>query len=365
MQRIYGFFLFFILAPFSLVQDGIAQTQKSRKLRIGVIAPMSGGVATWGLSVRHAIELANNEMAEPAELFFEDEETCVPTKALTGYQALQSVKKVDIVIMSCLEGGQAIAPIARKDHMPLLISGRSSHEFQNKNPNALSWLSLLDSEGKAIAQLVVDKGWKRGAVMVWSGYFGVQFAQGIKNAVVERGLDFVFDTQEVDQGSNPVGAEVQRLIRDKPEVVFLQMSEPAAAFVVKQLKAMNYAGSIVLQSSMLQTYDQNARAPFEGALQQKFPGNEAQFKALQEKLRSIQGQEVADDFVFSYDGFKALYKEAVACKVGLPAYLDICLNEKLRDEQWREGASGKFRFMKDGSTERPMVFRKITKEGFE
>jgi ABC-type branched-subunit amino acid transport system substrate-binding protein len=363
MQRLCG--LFFILALFPLVQDGISQTQQSPRLRIGVIAPLSGGVATWGLSVRHAIELANNEMAEPAELFFEDEETCIPTRALSAYQALQSVKKVDIVIMSCLEGGQAIAPIARKDRMPLLISGRSSHEFQNKNPNALSWLSLLDYEGKAIAQLIADKNWKRGTAMVWSGYFGVQFAQGIRNAIVERAIDFTYNTQEVDQGSNPVGAEVQRLLRDKPEVVFLMMSEPAAAFVVKQLKIMNYTGSIVLQSSMLQTYDQNARAPFDGALQQKFPGDEVQFKTLQAKLRVIQGQEVADDFVFSYDGFKALYKEAAACKANKSASLESCLNEKLRDEQWREGASGKFRFMKDGSTERPMVFRKITKEGFE
>ncbi len=51
------------------------------------------------------------------------------------------------------------------------------------------------------------------------------------------------------------------LIR-KPDVFFLMLSEPAAAAVVRQLRAMRYSGDIVMQSSMLQTYDRGARARF-------------------------------------------------------------------------------------------------------
>nr|WP_291914349.1 ABC transporter substrate-binding protein [Accumulibacter sp.] len=140
----------------------------------------------------------------------------------------------DVLIASCLEGAQAIAPLARQNKLPLFISGRSSHEFQSKNPNALSWLSLLDYEGVAIAQLIKDKGWKKGTAMVWSGYFGVQFAAGIQAALKDSRLEFSYDVIEVDQGSNPVGAEIQKVLRGNPDVVFLMMSEPAAAFVVKQ-----------------------------------------------------------------------------------------------------------------------------------
>lgn len=363
MTRLFSLILA-TLIPIAVV-SGDEVAQPSRRLRVGVIAPLTGGVATWGLSVRSAIELANNEATHPADLFFEDEGTCVPTKALSAYKYLQSEKKVDVIVASCLEGAQAIAPLARRSNLPFFISGRSSREFQEKNPNALSWLSLLNSEGEAIAELVRNKGWKRGAAMVWSGYFGIQFAQGIREALKESTSNFSYGVVEVDQGSNPIGAEIQRLLSGKPDVIFLMMSEPAAAFVVKQLKALRYEGSVVLQSSMLQTYDRNARRPFQGALQQKFPADEAEFLRIQSQIKVKQGQEVADDFVFSYDGFKTLLAEAAECPGRQPSALELCLGERMRTESWRQGASGRFRFMKDGSTERPMVFRTITEEGFE
>jgi len=140
------------------------------------------------------------------------------------------------------------------------------------------------------------------------------------------------------------------------------MAEPSAAFVVKQLSAFKYPGQIVLQSSMLQTYDKNVRKVFAGALQQKFPVDDLEFKALQAKMKEKQGEEVADDFVFSYDGFKALLAEAKDC--AKDSDLDACLTSRLRNEKWREGGSGPFRFMKDGSTERPMLFKTITESGF-
>ncbi|MBN8499439.1 hypothetical protein [Accumulibacter sp.] len=116
---------------------------------------------------------------------------------------------------------------------------------------------------------------------------------------------------------------------------------------------------------MLQTYDPGVRSVFQGALQQKFPANEAKFTELQSKIKVKQGESVADDFVFSYDGFKALLDEAAACRSQQSSSLDDCLSGRMRNETWREGASGRFRFMKDGATERPMVFRTITEPGFE
>ena len=353
-----------LLVPFTSTRaDELGSSR--RKPRVGIIAPLSGGVAIWGLSVKSAIELANEESRHPAELFFEDEETCVPAKALTAWQRLQSERKVDILIASCLEGAQAIAPLVRRSKIPFFISGRSSREFQDKNPHALSWLSLLDYEGRAIVQLVKEKGWKRGTAMVWQGYFGAQFAKGIQTALKESQLDFSLDVIEVAQGSTPVGSDVERVTRTKPDVIFLMTSEPAAAFVVKQLRARRYQGAVVLQSSMLQTYDKNAREVFVGALQQKFPANDKEFARVQGRIRQEYGDQVADDFVFSYDGFKALLDEVATCENRGDSSLEMCLTSHMRDERWREGASGRFRFMKDGSTERPMVFRTITVQGFE
>ncbi len=353
-------FIFHLCWPApSVAEEGM------RKLRVGIIAPLTGGIATWGVSVQSAIELANADSDTPVELFFEDEETCSPVKAISGFNFLQSVKKVDIVVASCLGGAQAIAPVAIKAKLPLFISGRSSRDFHDKNPNALSWLSLLDYEGEAIARLIKAKGWKKGVALVWSEYFGVQFAGGIENGVKKERLDFNFSAVEIDPSAIPSVTEIQKMLRGSPDVLFLMMSEPAAAFVVRQLRAFNYTGAILLQSSLLQTYDSAVRTVFKGALQQKFTINADLTKRLQSRIQTKQGDAVADDFVFSYDGFSALLKEASACRADPELRLEECLKRRLRNEEWRDGASGRFRFMKDGSTERPMVFKTITEMGFQ
>jgi hypothetical protein len=69
--------------------------------------------------------------------------------------------------------------------------------------------------------------------------------------------------------------------------------------------------------------------------------------------------------VFSYDGFKTLLKEARICREKGALPLNECLPAGMRSEEWREGASGRFRFMKDGSTERPMKPKVITESGYE
>jgi ABC-type branched-subunit amino acid transport system substrate-binding protein len=337
--------------------------EEPAKLRVGVIAPLSGAIAVWGKSVQSAIELANSLSPTPVELFFADEEACVATKALSAFHALTTQKKIDMLVTSCLSGTRAIAPLAKARRLPLFISGRSSSELQREHPNALSWLSLLDSEGKEIAALVRQRGWSRGVAMVSSDYFGAQFLAGIQAGVRELGPSFSLVSQDYSLEGAAVGPEFFALLRSKPEVIFLMLSDQSAAFTVKQLRAMQFTGDIVLQSSMLQTDDRGARAPFKGALQQKFIFNDEKFTQLKQQIVRRVGKEVADDFVFSFDGFSALLTEAHTCRDMRDLSLEACMTKHMRNEQWRHGASGTYRFMKDGSTERPMVVRVISEDG--
>lgn len=357
----------YLILQFSLVilSSSVVYSQNiPQKLKVGIIAPLTGGVANWGKSVRTAIELANLDSSAPAELIFADEETCAPNKALTAFHNFKSIQEVNVIIASCLGGAQAIAPLAKKHKIPFFISGRSSSDFQNKNPNALSWISLLDYEGEAITNLIKKREWSRGASMVWSEYFGIEFAKSIKNALEEDKVEFSLESMEIDSSSTPTATEVQRLLKNNPEVIFLMISETSAAYVVKQLKTFKYKGKIVLQSSMLQTYDPAIRSNFRGALQQKFIVNENEFNNLRNRVETTLEESASDDFVFSYDGFSSLLQEADRCKNIKDLNLEDCLIKQMRNEQWRKGVSGSFRFMKDGSTDRPMKFMSITKTGF-
>lgn len=353
------------LSALAIVNAASADNSHGKKpLKIGIIAPLSGAVATWGRSVQSAIELANSESDSPAELFFEDEESCSSTKALSAFLSLTNQRGVDIIVASCLAGARVIAPMARAKNLPMFISGRSSHEFQSAHSNALSWLSLLNYEGQYIAELIKERGWKKGTALVASDYFGQQFAQGISDAVAAGKLPFSLKLREFNLDSPPVGADLVATLRDKPEVVILMTGESTASFVVKQLAALRYNGAIILQSSMLQTHDKAARRPFNGAFVLRFDINQELFSRAREQIAAKLGQDVADDFVFSYDGFKALLKESHACQEAATSPLNECLPAKMRNEEWREGASGRFRFMRDGSTERPMKLKVVAEGGY-
>ncbi len=338
---------------------------KKEEIKIGIITPLTGAIANWGKSIRTAIEIANINLEHKAELIFQDEGVCSANMAISAYRYLTSIKKVDVLVTSCLGAAQAIAPKAKSANLPLFISGRSALDFHIKHPNVLSWLSLLDYEGEAIAELIKKERWKTGAVMSWSQYFGVQFVKGIKNALEKEKSNFSYEVIEVSGASTPSASEVQLLIKNQPEVIFLMLSDTSASFVIKQLRALRYNGKIVLQSSLLQNYNPEVRKNFKGALQQKFIVNEEAFKSLQNQVKVQLGEEVADDFIFSYDGFTELLKASQNCRKQKTKDLNKCLTKSLRNEKWREGASGKFRFMKNGSTVRPMVFRVVSESGFE
>jgi ABC-type branched-subunit amino acid transport system substrate-binding protein len=354
-----------LVALLALSTASADNVTNKRQLKIGVIAPLSGAVATWGRSVQSAIELANSESDYPAELIFEDEEACSSTKALSAFHSLTNQRNIDIIVASCLAGARVIAPMAKAKQLPMFISGRSSHEFQSAHPNAASWLSLLNYEGQYIAELIKERGWKRGAALVASDYFGQQFVLGISDAINAMQLPFDLKLREYNLDSQPVGADLLATLRDKPEVVILMTSESTAAFVVKQLTALRYHGAIVLQSSMLQTYDKGSRRPFSGAFMLRFDINQQLFASARERIAAKVGPDVADDFVFSYDGFKTLLKEAHICREEGALPINECLPAGMRNEEWRDGASGRFRFMKDGSTERPMRLKVITESGYE
>jgi branched-chain amino acid transport system substrate-binding protein len=350
-----------LLSLSSVLAEPSEVNRAPRKLKVGVIAPLTGGVANWGNSVLNAMQLANSESTQPADIIYQDEETCLPGKAVSAFQYLIQKEKVDLVIASCLGGARAIAPLAKKSGIPLIISGRSAMEMQNSNPNALSWLALLDHEGEAISKLIKAQGWKKGLGLVWNEYFGIQFAEAIKKS---KPRDFEFRTIESDSNATSLMAEALLVMREKPDVIFLMHSEPNIKFLMSELKKLGYQGSVILQSSILQTADPAVRKDFAGALQQKFEMNDSEFRRLKDQLSDSNRKEVADDFVFSYDGFKILLEKANIC-LSKSDNLEACLESNLRDEQWHQGVSGSFRFMKGGYTERPMVIKRVTVEGYD
>ena len=72
-------------------------------IKIGVIAPLTGPVASWGTDTQRALTLANESFgAGRFEFIFEDGQ-CLGKEAATAAQKLVSVDKVQFGMVVCTE----------------------------------------------------------------------------------------------------------------------------------------------------------------------------------------------------------------------------------------------------------------------
>ena len=89
--------LFSILAVLLLAGCATVPTQQVDTLKFGVMAPLTGDAAAYGLSVQKGIDLAKKNLGLDVELIYEDSR-CDAKEAVTAINKLISLDGVQAVI---------------------------------------------------------------------------------------------------------------------------------------------------------------------------------------------------------------------------------------------------------------------------
>lgn len=80
--------------------------QNSDPVKVGVIVPLSGEFAKWGLDVQAAIEMFEKKEPRKATFLFEDDQSCQQRAGLSAYRKLRSgnqeVFTLGKQLLSCL-----------------------------------------------------------------------------------------------------------------------------------------------------------------------------------------------------------------------------------------------------------------------
>lgn len=105
-----------VLSLFAFVVSGVCETT------VGVIVPLSGGAADYGLAIRNSIELARERSPELfTDIRFEYEDaTYDPRVALTAFQKLADSNHSDIIVTWGVSACKALAPVAEARKVPLI-----------------------------------------------------------------------------------------------------------------------------------------------------------------------------------------------------------------------------------------------------
>ncbi len=131
---LFGFVLFGQQqAPDVSNSDDIMAEQ--RPLRVGIIAPFTGPLATAAESIKRSVELVETDVLE----FVYEDDSCEPKKAILAYQKLKS-DGVNIFSVACSGSVLAIAPLAKEKGDLIVTAYAGSIDIRKTGPEVIRFV---------------------------------------------------------------------------------------------------------------------------------------------------------------------------------------------------------------------------------
>ncbi len=328
-----------LLMIFVLVVSCVPQ-QNSGTVVIGVMAPLSGDAASYGLSILKGAQLAVKEANLPNVKLVVEDSKCEAKEAVTVINKLISVDGVQAIIGEVCSGATlAAAPIAEQ-HNVVMISASSTSPEISKQKWVFRTVPSDALQGAFGARLVKERGFSRLAVLYPNEDYGVGF-----NAVLEEEFPKqqgkVVASEAFDRGTVDLRTQLTKIKAAKPDAIYLISNSPdSAVAALKQIKEMgiNAAvfGSEGLKSDDILTGAGNAA---EGMILTSVSGGTIGF------ITKHQAQYNSEPGPFAAQGYDAYKALALAIQQGARTGPEI--REKLLQLQFT-GASGAIDFDDNG-----------------
>ena len=204
-------FLFFC---FSTVQ----QVQSAPRLRAGAVIYLTGPTSYIGRQMQQGMMLC----ADPGkvEIVFEDSQYS-PVMAVNAFNKLANVDRVDLVMVSGSGMANAVAPLARRMKLPLLVTAVSSNSvFQAGGEVIVRYFSSADEEASVMAGFLKMKAGKTSAaVLRIADEYGQAYGDGFVRHFKEGGGSIV-TSETFTQDENDFRPHLLRIIRAAPDVLY-------------------------------------------------------------------------------------------------------------------------------------------------
>ncbi len=141
----------------------------SGKLRVGVLAPLSGLAADYGIAVRNAIELQSETMSDSpsgVEFIFEDTQYNAKS-AVDAFNKLRTTGDIDLLYVWGVIFCEAVAPLAEKFKVPMVaqciqqsVTKDKSYVVRFANPShdytGTLWKLIRSERWKNIGVVLTD-----------------------------------------------------------------------------------------------------------------------------------------------------------------------------------------------------------------
>jgi branched-chain amino acid transport system substrate-binding protein len=217
---------------------------------LGVLFPLTGDAASYGVKGRNAVQLAVDDLnasgacGHPLAVTFEDS-AAQPNTGLSAFQKLVSVDRVPIVVGDIVSSVTlAIAPAANRNKVVVLSPTASAPAITTAGEYVYRiWPSDL-AEGSAIAEYAVKRGYKAAAILYLNNDYGVAIERIFKNRFVGQDRKVLFSESYLESNQD-FRAALSKLKGMNPDVLYIAGYYADSAAIARQARELGLKAVIL------------------------------------------------------------------------------------------------------------------------
>jgi len=228
-----------IVAAAALI-SGVAY---AKEVKIGVVLPLTGGIAAFGETSKRGLDLANEQHAklsngDTVKLVYVDDRSD-KVEAATAVQKLIDKDKVTVILGEVASSNSmAMAPIAEKAKTPM-ITHASTNPRVTKDKKFVTRACFIDPfQGAVMAKYALDNGLKTAVVVTDAKQdYSVGLSKAFKKAYTAGGGKIV-KTVLINSGDKDFNAQVATIKAANPGIIAFTGYYNEAALLAKQARDM-------------------------------------------------------------------------------------------------------------------------------
>ena len=274
------------------------------RLKIGVILPLSGDTASYGISVKRGIELAlADERAtglSNVEVIYEDGH-CEGRSAANAANKLISLNKVNLILGEVCSGATlAVAPLAARKRVPLITPASTSPEISKVGAWMFRTIPSDALQGAFASALMKNCGFREIAVLYPNEDYGIGFKKVFEKNVRENGGQ-ITASETFERGSVDLRAQITKVRESKPAAVFLICNSPDSALAaIRQIRELGVKVPIY-GSEGIKTKETAELPEAQGVIVTSVSAGNAAFTA---RIKSTYGEDPGPYAAQGYDAMK-------------------------------------------------------------
>jgi len=215
----------------------------AKEVKIGVVLPLTGGIAAFGETSKRGLDLANEQNAklsngDTVKLVYVDDRSD-KVEAATAVQKLLDKDKVSVILGEVASSNSmAMAPIAEKAKTPM-ITHASTNPRVTKDKKYVTRACFIDPfQGAVMAKYALDNNLKKAVVVTDAKQdYSVGLSKAFKKAYKAGGGEVV-KTVLINSGDKDFNAQVATIKAANPDIIAFTGYYNEAALLAKQARDM-------------------------------------------------------------------------------------------------------------------------------